>query len=113
MQPGAERLARALERVEVRRPSVPVISNVTARATSDPAEIRENLVAQVTSPVRFTDCVAAAKALGVRAVVEVGPGRVLAGLVKRIDPELETHAADTADAVDALAATSTPLGGTP
>jgi [acyl-carrier-protein] S-malonyltransferase len=102
MAPGAERLAAALERVEVHTPSAPVISNVTARATTDPDEIRANLVAQVTSPVRFVDCVQAARALGVTTTLEVGPGRVLSGLVRRIDPEIETLGADGAESIDAL-----------
>lgn len=110
MEPGARRLARALEGVEVRRPRVPVVSNVTARPTTDPDRIRENLVAQVTSPVRFVDCVRAAQELGVDATLEVGPGRVLSGLVRRIDPALETLGADdvaTVEAVDAAALAGT------
>lgn len=102
MAPGAERLRRALEGIEIRPPSVPIISNVTAEPTTDPAVIAENLVAQVTHPVRFVDCVAAAKRLGVRETLEVGPGRVLSGLLRRIDPELTTHVADTAEAMKTL-----------
>ncbi len=82
---------------------MPVVSNVTAEATTDPDTIRANLVAQVTSPVRFVDCVQAARALGVTTTLEVAPGRVLSGLVRRIDPELEAHTADSAEAIDALA----------
>jgi [acyl-carrier-protein] S-malonyltransferase len=102
MEPGARRLEQALSRVTVRRPSVPVISNVTARATTDPAEIRENLVRQVTSPVRFADCVRAAKALGVSGTLEPAPGRVLSGLVRRIDETLATANAHDAAAVREL-----------
>ncbi len=104
MEPGARRLAAALDRVDLRSPSVPVISNVTARATRDVDEIRRNLVAQVTSPVRFADGVRAAKALGVLEVVEPGPGRVLSGLVRRIDADLSATSADGADAIRAMAA---------
>lgn len=102
MESGARRLSRALEGVEIRRPRVPVVSNVTARPTTDPAEIRANLVAQVTSPVRFVDCVRAARVLGVDATLEIGPGRVLSGLVRRTDPAMATHAAETAEGVVAL-----------
>jgi len=106
MEPGAKRLAAALERVEVRTPVAPIISNVTAQATSDPDEIRANLIAQVTSPVRFVDCVQAARALGVDATLEVGPGRVLSGLVRRIDPVVETYGADAVDTIEALQVTT-------
>ncbi len=103
MEAGAERLRGALDGVEIREPRVPVISNVTAEPTRDPAILRQNLVAQVTSPVRFVDCVRAARDLGVEATLEVGPGRVLSGLVRRICPELVTQGAGTADDVEALA----------
>jgi [acyl-carrier-protein] S-malonyltransferase len=111
MKPGAERLARALERVEIRPPTVPVISNVTAQATTDPREIHANLVAQVTSPVRFADCVRTAHALGVRETWEVPPGRTLSGLVRRTQSDLETTAVDTAEAIAALGAPSSAPGG--
>jgi [acyl-carrier-protein] S-malonyltransferase len=101
---GAERLERALRKVTVKPPLVPVISNVTGEPTQDPARIRANLVAQVTHPVRFVACVEAARRLGVSTVVEVGPGRVLSGLVRRIDAELETVGVDGAEALRALAA---------
>jgi len=105
MQIGAERLARALEGVEVRAPRVPVISNVTGAATTDPDTIRANLVAQVTSPVLFMDCVRSAIGLGVTRVVESAPGKVLTGLIRRIDADgrvAELVNADTADAIAGL-----------
>lgn len=104
MQPGAERLARALERVTLRTPSMPVIPNATARPTRDVGEIRDALLRQVTSPVRFVECVQAAHALGARAVLEPAPGNVLCGLVRRIEPSLETLPATNAEAVAALLA---------
>lgn len=107
MQIGAERLARTLEGIEVRAPSVPVVSNVTAAPTQDPDEIRQNLIAQVTHPVRFMDGVRAARNLGVVRAIEPAPGRVLAGLLRRIDPDIETHSAADAQAVAALAAQET------
>lgn len=102
MQAGAERLARVLEDIEVRTPRVPVISNVTAQATTDPGVIRANLIAQVTSPVRFLECVQAAKAIGITRTIEAAPGRVLTGLVRRIEPELDALSASDAAAVSAL-----------
>lgn len=104
MQPGAERLARALERVTLKAPSIPVIPNATARPTRDVGEIRDALMRQVTSPVRFVECVQAAHALGAKAVLEPAPGNVLCGLVRRIEPALETLPAANADAVAALLA---------
>ena len=89
MQMGADRLARTLATIEIHAPRVPVISNVTAKPTQDPAQIRQNLIDQVTHPVRFMDCVHAARALGVTRALEPGPGRVLAGLLRRIDPAIE------------------------
>lgn len=103
MQAGADRLARVLEGIEVRTPRVPVISNVTAQATTDPSVIRANLISQVTSPVRFLECVQTAKALGITRTIETAPGRVLTGLVRRIEPELDAVSASDAGAVSALA----------
>lgn len=108
MEPGARRLARALEAVELRPPRVPVISNVSAAPSRDPAVLRANLVAQVTAPVRFADGVRAARALGVTRVVEPGPGRVLAGLIRRTEPDLATQAADDAASVAALVGSPEP-----
>lgn len=103
MEAAASRLVRALDAVHVGRPEVPIVANVTAQATTDPDTIRANLVAQVTSPVRFVDCVKAAhEDLGVRTTVELAPGRVLSGLVRRIDPEITTLSADTAEAIEAF-----------
>jgi [acyl-carrier-protein] S-malonyltransferase len=107
MAPGARRLERALERVEVRRPKFPVWSNVTGRAHDDPAEIRRNLIAQVTSPVRFMDCVRAARAAGMARAVEPAPGLVLTGILGKIDATLEVKSVPNADAFSAWAPGST------
>ena len=104
MQPGADRLARVLEGITIQAPRIPVISNVTAEATTDPDVIRDNLIRQVTSPVRFIECVQAAKALGITRTVETAPGRVLTGLVRRIEPDLDAVSAMDAEAVRALEA---------
>lgn len=102
MAMGAERLAAALEGVTVHTPRVPVISNVTAQGTTDPDVIRANLVAQVTSPVRFVDCVKAGRALGVEITVEVAPGKVLSGLTRRIETDINTFSVDSAESLSAL-----------
>lgn len=107
MQPGADRLARTLEDIEVKTPRVPIISNVTAEATTDPDVIRRNLIAQVTSPVRFVECVQRARALGMQQTIETAPGRVLTGLVRRIEPDMDAESAVDAAAVSALAARQT------
>lgn len=97
MRPGAERLARALGQVTLRAPRVPVIPNATAVPTRDVGVVREALLAQVTSPVRFVECVQAARALGADATLEPAPGTVLSGLVRRIEPALATHNVSSAD----------------
>jgi [acyl-carrier-protein] S-malonyltransferase len=104
MQVGADRLAQALEGIEIAPPRVPVYSNVTGRAVTGPDDIRANLVAQVTNPVLFMDCVLGARAAGVTRMIEAAPGRVLTGLVRRIDRDIESVNADTAQAIEALAA---------
>lgn len=99
MTPAALRLAGDLEAADLRRPQVPVVTNVGAEPVTDPSAIRELLVRQVSSPVRWEECVRALVALGVRTFVEVGPGKILQGLVKRMDKSLRTFGvSDAADA---------------
>jgi len=88
MKPAAERLKERLAATPLAAPRVPVINNIEAKAESDPARIRAALYEQAFGPVRWVECVRAMKGLGVRNVVECGPGKVLAGMVRRIDPEL-------------------------
>lgn len=88
MRPAAERLAAALEDVEVRQPQVPVVSNVTARAAADPSEIRSLLARQVCSPVLWEKSVRWIAEQGITSFLEPGPGTVLAGILRKIDPEL-------------------------
>jgi [acyl-carrier-protein] S-malonyltransferase len=84
MQPAADAMAQALAEVAVKAPAVPVIANVLAKPVSDPGEIVRALVAQVTGTVRWRESVAFMAAQGVGAFYEVGAGKVLCGLVKRI-----------------------------
>lgn len=84
MQPAAEVMARALTQVAVRRPVVPLVANVLAKPVSDPSGIVEGLVAQVTGTVRWRESVEFMAGAGVRMFYEVGAGKVLTGLVKRI-----------------------------
>jgi [acyl-carrier-protein] S-malonyltransferase len=84
MKPAAERLAAALAEITIKAPSVPVVANVTAEPTQDPARIKQLLVEQVTAPVRWEESIQAIAKLGVTTAYELGSGAVLKGLVKRI-----------------------------
>jgi [acyl-carrier-protein] S-malonyltransferase len=84
MQPAADAMAQALTKVTVKPPAVPLVANVLARAVTDPDEIVKSLVAQVTGTVRWRECVAYMAANGVTSFYEIGAGKVLSGLVKRI-----------------------------
>ncbi|HWD56887.1 MAG TPA: ACP S-malonyltransferase [Stellaceae bacterium] len=102
LAPAAEVMEEALGRVELKVPRVPVVTNVTAAPTVDPKEIRELLVEQVIRMVRWRETVLLFKASGVEEVTEIGAGRVLAGLVKRIDRELPAISVGTAAETEAL-----------
>jgi [acyl-carrier-protein] S-malonyltransferase len=84
MQPAADAMAEALAKVTIKAPVLPVVANVSARPISDPLEIVRSLVLQVTGTVRWRESVRAMAAAGVSAFYELGPGKVLSGLVKRI-----------------------------
>ncbi|MGE0420920.1 MAG: ACP S-malonyltransferase [Reyranellaceae bacterium] len=88
MKPAADEMAEALEMVAIAPPRVPVVTNVSADETSDPATIKKLLIEQVTGRVRWRECVLAMKGKGVDTLVEIGTGKVLTGLVKRIDREM-------------------------
>jgi [acyl-carrier-protein] S-malonyltransferase len=83
MQPAADAMADALSNVKINAPAVPVVANVLASAISDPADIKQRLIEQVTGTVRWRECVAYMAANGVTDFFEIGQGKVLAGLVKR------------------------------
>ncbi len=87
MQPAAEAMAAALAKVEIRRPSTPLVANVLASSVTDPEEIRRLLVAQVTGAVRWRESLIFMASKGVGIFVECGAGKVLSGLVKRVCPE--------------------------
>ncbi|MFN7812870.1 MAG: ACP S-malonyltransferase [Planctomycetia bacterium] len=91
MQPAVERLAAALAQTPVRPPRIPVVSNVDARPHDDPDEIRRLLARQVSGVVEWQASVAAMLAMGVNTIWEVGPGRVLRGLMTRIDRSVACH----------------------
>nr|WP_242654392.1 ACP S-malonyltransferase [Yoonia rosea] len=105
MQPAADAMALALDAVEIAQPKVPVVSNVLAEAVSDPAMIRRLLVEQVTGSVRWRESVMYMGAQGVTEVYEIGAGKALSGMVKRIDRGINAVAVSTPeDVVAAVAA---------
>jgi [acyl-carrier-protein] S-malonyltransferase len=103
MAPAAEVMKSELENVELRRPLVPLIANVTAAAVEEPDEIRALLVRQVTAMVRWRESVITMRASGIESVVELGSGKVLAGLVKRIDPDISASSVGTPADIEAFA----------
>jgi [acyl-carrier-protein] S-malonyltransferase len=102
MQPAADAMAEALAAAALYNPTVPLVANVTARSVSDAATIRRLLVDQVTGLVRWRESVTFMKGEGVDRIVELGAGRVLAGLVKRIDRELAAASAGEPAEIEAL-----------
>lgn len=102
MQPAAERLQQVLDAIVVAAPRVPVVSNVEALPNSDGGRIRELLVAQVCAPVRWDESVQKMTDLGVTRFIEIGPGKVLSGLVKRIAKEVEIANVETPGNLDIL-----------
>ncbi len=102
MQPAADAMADALAKVEMKAPVVPVVANVVASAVSSPDEIRKLLVAQVTGTVRWREGVLFMKEQGVTNLVEVGSGKVLSGLVKRIDKEMTAVSLQTPADIEAF-----------
>ena len=97
MEPAREELAEAIEATRFDTPTCPVYQNVVAKAVIDPSEIKKNLVAQLTAPVRWTQIMHAMIADGAEEVVEVGPGKVLQGLFKKVDRKFPTASAELTD----------------
>lgn len=89
MAPAAERLAQRLAETAIDAPAIPVIHNVNVETASDPDQIRALLAAQLHKPVRWAETALKMKAMGANPLVEAGPGKVLSGLAKRIDPDLK------------------------
>jgi [acyl-carrier-protein] S-malonyltransferase len=104
MGPAAQRLGERLATVEFRRPRLRFVSAVDAAAHDDPADLRQLLVRQLASPVRWTDTVRALAASGIGTLVECGPGKVLTGLNRRIERSLQCLALEDADSLQAALA---------
>jgi [acyl-carrier-protein] S-malonyltransferase len=103
MQPAADAMAEALGKVTIHPLAAPVLANVTAAEASDPESVRRLLVEQVTGRVRWRESVLALKGLGVGTTIEMGGNKVLTGMVKRIDKDLQTVTLDTPDEIEAFA----------
>jgi [acyl-carrier-protein] S-malonyltransferase len=88
MQPAADRLQERLAQVQLQAPSIALINNVDVQQPTAPDQIKDALVRQAAAPVRWVEIIQHMAASGVTHIVECGPGKVLAGLVKRIDPQL-------------------------
>lgn len=102
MAPAADAMAEALDKTPPRAPVVPLIANVIAAKVTDPAQIRDLLVRQVTATVRWRECVQAMVALGVDSFIELGAGKVLSGLNRRIAPDAASAAAGTPGEIEAV-----------
>ncbi|MEM7437964.1 MAG: ACP S-malonyltransferase [Pseudomonadota bacterium] len=104
MQPAADVMADALSKVEIVAPIVPVVANVTAAPVSDPEAIRKSLVDQVTGSVRWRESVAWMSGAGVTEIYEIGAGKALSGMIRRIDRAINCTAVNDADGAGAAAA---------
>ena len=106
MKPAGEKLAERLATIEVRAPTLRYVSAVDAREHRDPADIRALLVAQLSSPVRWTTTTAALTASGAKVIIECGPGAVLAGRVKRIlrGTDAQIYALESPESIQAATA---------
>ena len=102
MAPAADAMAEAFETTPPKAPFMPIVANVSAGKETDPARIAELLVRQVTATVRWRECVNAMVELGATSFVELGAGKVLSGLVKRIAPDCTTAAASNPAEIEAL-----------
>ncbi len=102
MSPAAEAMAEALDKVQVNAPSVPVVTNVTAQEVTDPEQIKTLLVQQVTNMVRWRESVSYMRGQGIEEVIELGAGKVLSGLSKRIEKGLTSSSVGTPADVEKL-----------
>jgi [acyl-carrier-protein] S-malonyltransferase len=100
-------MAESMEDVTWNDPQGPLVANYSGEVLTTGDEIHRALVEQIASPVRFVECVQALAAAGAERFLEVGPGRVLAGLVRQIEPEVDVDAADSPSRLDVLAAVHT------
>ncbi|MEL0015720.1 MAG: ACP S-malonyltransferase, partial [Rhodospirillales bacterium] len=98
----ADIMAEAFETTQMSAPVVPLVSNVTAKPVAEPDEIKRLLTQQVTATVRWRECVISMGEMGVEELVEIGCGKVLSGMVRRINPELSSSNVETPDDIEAF-----------
>lgn len=103
MQPAGEKLAQELAGITISAPQIPVVQNVHATVESEPVKIRQLLIEQIYSPVRWTGCIQTIANSGASDIVECGPGKVLSGLNRRIDKSLQSYGLEEPDALQATA----------
>lgn len=104
MKPAQDRLALDLERLTFKEPKFPIVTNVDARITTAPHELRDSLVRQVSAPVRWVESMQLLMQNGVDTVVEVGPGKVLSGLMRQTSRDIKSHNVEDAASLDAASA---------
>lgn len=102
MKPAADKLAQLLDGVEVKMPQVPIVHNVHAGVVDSVDALREIIIEQIYAPVRWVDCVNAMAKFEPQAAVECGPGKVLSGLIKRINRSLSTYPSESSEQIAAL-----------
>jgi [acyl-carrier-protein] S-malonyltransferase len=96
MEPAREELAAAIESTEFSKPTCPIYQNVVAKAVTNPNEIKKNLMIQLTAPVKWTQSIQAMIADGGTEFIEIGPGKVLQGLMRKIDRSVAASGAEIA-----------------
>lgn len=105
MKPAADQLAQALQDTSFNAAAIPVVQNVNAEISTDPAAIKQNLIKQLYEPVQWVNSIQVVYRAGVGKLVECGPGKVLCGLIKRIEPEITCVGSDDTESLnDAIAA---------
>ena len=100
MHPAAERLAEDLQQIPFKAPSVPVVQNINGRVARNVDDIRDNLLKQLYMPVQWVDTIGCMWDLGIGRIVECGPGKVLGGLIKRIEPEIDCYSTEEPEAFE-------------
>lgn len=102
MRPAAEQLQGELDSVQFNSPQIPIVQNVNAQISDDPNLIKENLIKQLYAPVLWVDSVKCMRANGVEKILECGPGKVLSGLIRRIEPDISSFASEDAEGLTSV-----------
>ena len=105
MEPAADIMQQALETIEIKSPLIPLVANISAESVTDPSKISDLLVEQITGMVRWRESVLYMQSQGVTTLIELGAGKVLSGLTRRIDKELTGRAVGTPESIEAFGAT--------